>query len=238
MFKRWFKTPKLSKERESGLIKFLKIFEKPLKAFLANKRSLGVFLFVLGLLIFFFPPFYKQYISFKSRRISQRQELKLIVPPVASSSAVVDRGPIRPDKSLLEQEYLTLDLPRRIIIPSYSIDLPVKPAPIVGDTWELSEDTASFGFGSTPLGKAGNTVIFAHAKRNLFGPLRNIKRGDKVYVLTSDKWFAYEVKEIKTVLPSQVEVIAPTPDETLTLYTCSGFADQKRLIVVAKRITD
>lgn len=236
MFKRWLKTLKLSKKRESGLIKFLKTFEEPLKAFFANKRLLGVFLFVLGLLIFFFPSVYKQYISFENKRISQRQELKLMVPPTASSSAVVDRGPIRPASDLLKQAYLPSEIPKKIIIPSLLIDLPVEPAMIAGDTWELSEDTASFGLGSTPLGKVGNTVIFAHSKRHLFGPLRNIKKGDKVYVLTQDNWFAYEVKEIKTVLPSQIEVIAPTPDETLTLYTCSGFADSKRLIVTAKKI--
>ena len=49
-------------------------------------------------------------------------------------------------------------------------------------------------------------------------------------------WFNYTVSEIKEVIPSQIEVIAPTPDETLTLYTCSGFGDSMRLIVIAKRV--
>lgn len=44
--------------------------------------------------------------------------------------------------------------------------------------------------------------------------------------------FLFDTKE---VLPESVEVVAPTTDETLTLYTCTGFADQKRLIVTAKR---
>lgn len=234
MFKRWLKTLKLSKKRESGLNNFLKIFEKPLKEFLVNKQLLGVFLFVLGLLVFFFPSAYKQYLSFENKKISRQQEL--MTPPIASSSAVIDQGPIKPESDLLKQAYLPSEIPRKIIIPSLSMDLPVEPAKIAGDTWELSENTASFGLGSTPLGKIGNTVIFAHARRHLFGPLRNIKKADKVYVLSSDKWFVYEVKEIKTVFPSQIEVIAPTPEETLTLYTCSGFADTKRLIVVAKRM--
>ena len=54
--------------------------------------------------------------------------------------------------------------------------------------------------------------------------------------LSQKDWFTYEVKEIKEVFPNQVEVIAPTPDEPLTLYTCSGYKDQKRLIVISKRI--
>ena len=204
-----------------------------------NKRLIGVFLFVLGLLIFFFPSIYKQYIGFKSKEIQENiAELKLTAPESTSSGAIVDKGPIRPDKSLLEQKYLESELPKRIIIPSRSIDLPVKPAKIVGETWELSDETASFGLGSALPGKAGNAVIFAHAKWKLFGPLRNIKKGEKIYVLTGADWYLYEVKEIKTVLPNRVEVIKPTEDETLTLYTCSGFADTKRLIVVAKRSPD
>ena len=55
-------------------------------------------------------------------------------------------------------------------------------------------------------------------------------------ILTKEKWYEYEIKEIKEVLPSQTETIAPTKEETLTLYTCSGFSDSKRLIVIAKRI--
>ena len=112
----------------------------------------------------------------------------------------------------------------------------MKPAKVVKGKWEVFEDSAAFGLGSTEPGKAGNTVIFAHARKGLFLPLRDIKNSDKVYVMTKDKWFAYEVKEIREVYPKQIEVIAPTTDETLTLYTCSGFADSKRLIVIAKRV--
>jgi len=57
----------------------------------------------------------------------------------------------------------------------------------------------------------------------------------KIYVLTKNEWFSYEVSDVKEVLPNQTEVIKPTDDERLTLYTCSGFADTKRLIVTARR---
>lgn len=127
-------------------------------------------------------------------------------------------------------------MPQRIVVPAISTDIAVKPAKVIKGKWEVFEDSAAFGLGSTEPGKAGNTVIFAHARKGLFLPLRDIKNSDKVYLMTKDKWFAYEVKEIKEVLPSDISVIKPTEDETLTLYTCSGFADSKRLIVVAKRI--
>ena len=125
-------------------------------------------------------------------------------------------------------------IPKRIVIPQIFTDLEVKKSNIVGGYWEVFEDTAGWGIGSGIPGEKGNQVIFAHAKEGLFLPLRSIKVGSQIYVLTDSDWYKYEIKEIKEVYPNQVEVIAPTEDETLTLYTCSGFADTKRLIVVAK----
>ena len=126
-------------------------------------------------------------------------------------------------------------VPQRIILPELSIDLTVKNSELINGYWQVFTDAAGWGEGSGLPGEPGNQVIFAHARRGLFLPLRDVEIGNKVYVLSKEKWYQYEVKEIKQVLPTQVEVIAPTEDETLTLYTCSGFADSKRLIVIAKK---
>lgn len=126
-------------------------------------------------------------------------------------------------------------IPKRIIVPSISINLEIKKSQIINGYWEVFENTAGWGVGSGIPGQMGNQVIFAHAKEGLFLPLRSIKLGDLVYVLTEEEWFSYKVEEVKEVLPGQIEVIAPSEDEKLTLYTCSGFRDTKRLIVVAGR---
>lgn len=124
----------------------------------------------------------------------------------------------------------------RIIIPRININLPIVEAPVVDGYWQLSENFASHGQGSANPGEKGNTVIFAHARVNLFYNLRDAQKEDLIYIFTKDKWRAYKVQEITTVFPSQVEVIKPTSNETLTLYTCSGFYDEKRLIVRATPI--
>lgn len=126
-------------------------------------------------------------------------------------------------------------LPERIMVPALGVDLPVKEAKIINGYWEVFSDTAAWGKDSGVPGEVGNQVIFAHAREGLFLPLKDVTTGMRVYVLTDQNWYQYEVEEIKEVLPNQVEVIAPTEDETLTLYTCSGFRDSKRLIVTAKR---
>lgn len=125
--------------------------------------------------------------------------------------------------------------PLRIIIPRLNIDLPIVEAKVIEDSWEISETAASHGEGSAYPGQKGNVVIFAHARVHLFLPLQDIQEFDEIYVLTDKSWYSYSVSKITEVLPDQVEVIHPTPDEQLTLFTCSGFADEKRLIVVGKR---
>lgn len=145
--------------------------------------------------------------------------------------------PVKVDARLTKnKEQESFNPPVRIIIPSLSVDLEVETAPIVKGYWKVFPDKAGFGQGSAFPGQKGNQVIFAHAREGLFLPLKEIKEEDEIYVLTDNGWFFYEVREIKTVLPEQIEVIAPTDDETLTLFTCSGFADTKRLIIVAKRV--
>jgi sortase A len=88
--------------------------------------------------------------------------------------------------------------------------------------------------GSANPGQNGNIVVFAHARNELFGPLRDIKKDETIYILTKDRWYRYSVSGTKLVDPSQIENIKPTDSEQLTLFTCSGFLDSKRLIVHAK----
>jgi LPXTG-site transpeptidase (sortase) family protein len=66
-----------------------------------------------------------------------------------------------------------------------------------------------------------------------FIALKDIKKDDIVYVLTHERWYRYKVREIKTVYPNDVTTVAPSKNEILTLFTCSGFFDEKRLIVKA-----
>jgi len=121
----------------------------------------------------------------------------------------------------------------RILLPKVNIDLKVIPAKIVGPTWETSENSASHGEGSANPGEKGNTVIFAHAKEGLFYNLKDVKKGDIVYVLTKNQWYRYKVNEVKSVVPKDITTVAPAKIEILTLFTCSGFFDEKRLIVKA-----
>jgi len=156
----------------------------------------------------------------------------------SSPSETIIEEPYTIDQKLLTKPKEKKNPPVRIVIPSLAIDLQVKEARIIKGYWETFSNAAGFGLGSAYPGEVGNQVIFAHTRPGLFLPLKKIKEGDIVYVMTVDKWYKYKVVKIQEVLPRQKEVIGPTVDETLTLFTCSGFVDNKRLIVVAKRSPD
>lgn len=151
-------------------------------------------------------------------------------------SAQAAQDPIVIDGELLKHQDISVDYPQKIIIPSLSIDLEVRPSEVVSGSWKVFEDAAGFGLGSATPDQAGNSVIFAHARDGLFAPLKKIKEGESIYLFTSNSWYEYSVSEIKSVAPTDTSVIQQTDDQTLTLFTCSGFADSMRLIVVGKKV--
>ena len=135
----------------------------------------------------------------------------------------------------LKEEISTDLFPKQILIPKVRIDLQVFPAKASGEIWEVSEKGSSYLLGSGVPGQKGNVVIYGHNKNKLFGPIRWLGKGEEIKVVNKkEEEFVYEVVETKTVTPNNVEVLAPTEDATLTLYTCTGFFDSQRFIVVAK----
>jgi LPXTG-site transpeptidase (sortase) family protein len=121
---------------------------------------------------------------------------------------------------------LTFDTP--------SLKLEIKAAEISNGIWQTFSDAASHLNLSANPGEGGNIVIYAHNKRELFGPLLWVTPKTKVTLTTADqKEFKYQVSSIQTVNPDNVDVVLPTKDEVLTLYTCTGFLDRERLIIKA-----
>ncbi len=94
--------------------------------------------------------------------------------------------------------------------------------------------------GTALPGDHGNVALAAHRYSHFRG-LRNVRCGDRIEVTTPDGEFGYEVDSIRVVEISQVEVLEPTPDPTLTLVTCFPFDyvgdAPQRLIVRAHRVS-
>lgn len=124
--------------------------------------------------------------------------------------------------------------PTKIIIPSLRISLPVSTSKVTYNTWEVSNNGASFGETTSIPGIDGNTVVFAHSLPHLFGNLPKIRKGDEIHLFTNQDWFTYVVSDTYTVQPEDIKVLSKKHGYELTLYTCIGKNYQQRFVVKAK----
>lgn len=92
----------------------------------------------------------------------------------------------------------------------------------------------------TPMpGQKGNAAIAGH--RTTYGhpfyDLDALKPGDDIFVSTRQGKFQYKVDHSMNVDPHDVAVLNPTPDNRLTLTTCTPrFSAAQRLIVVSELV--
>ncbi|HET9795299.1 MAG TPA: class D sortase [Thermoanaerobaculia bacterium] len=104
------------------------------------------------------------------------------------------------------------------------------------------DDTLRVAVGHVPgtavPGPTGNVALAAH-RYGYFKGLRRVRKGDAITVTTPRGVFHYAVDRIQVVDVTDVAVLDPTPDPTLTLITCYPFdyigQAPQRLIVRAHR---
>lgn len=125
-------------------------------------------------------------------------------------------------------------LPIKIELPSIGLTLPVHSAAIVDGKWSITTSGVSY-LSSTPYpGELGNVLMYGHNWDNLLGNLENIKIKDEIIV--TNQWseeVRYIVHFISVVTPKDTHIFQNTTDHRLTLYTCTGILDSKRLVVTA-----
>jgi LPXTG-site transpeptidase (sortase) family protein len=123
----------------------------------------------------------------------------------------------------------------RLQIPS--IDLSVIVLEGTG-RWTLNRAVGHIDGTALP-GESGNVGIAGH-RDSFFRGLRNISENDKITLTTLEGTYQYRVNDIEIVTPSDVRVLNPTPQPSLTLVTCYPFYfvgdAPKRFIVKAQLI--
>jgi sortase A len=121
----------------------------------------------------------------------------------------------------------------RIQIPSLNVDAPI----VQGDGWEQLKKGVAQHIGSADPGQNGNVVLSAHndVYGELFRFLDKLQPGDQVVLYTQQRQYTYVVDRTVLVKPTQVEVMAPTGDPTVTLISCYPYlVDTDRIVVFAK----
>jgi sortase A len=121
----------------------------------------------------------------------------------------------------------------RIQIPALNVDAPV----VQGDSWDQLKKGVGQHVSTADPGEAGNVVLSAHDDvfGELFRYLDQLQPGDQVILFTAQQQFVYIVTGNRIVEPSQVDVMNPTSEPTVTLISCYPYmVDNKRIVVFAK----
>lgn len=125
---------------------------------------------------------------------------------------------------------------RTIRIPAIDVDSPI----VQGDDWEQLKKGVGQHIGSGQPGQTGNLVLSAHNDiyGEIFRHLDQLQPGDEIVISTERQSYTYIVREITTVKPTEVSVMAPTDFAQITLISCYPYKiNTQRIIVFADLVT-
>ena len=125
-------------------------------------------------------------------------------------------------------------MPVAIEIPSINVNLPIIGANITNGIWETTDVGISYILRSPRPGNIGNSILYGHNWPVLLGNLNKVKPGD-IITIRFDKSASktFTVHFITTVEPDDIHILKQTTDSRITLYTCIGLFDSKRLVITA-----
>jgi len=145
----------------------------------------------------------------------------------------------------------------RLVVPRINQNVPVigvRNENLIARQWEaLEQDIQSalrsgvIHYPGTALpGDGGNVVLTGHSSyyawdpgrfKDVFALLHDVQLGDRVVLFFNQKKYTYEVDSRVIVLPQQVDVLAATDHEQLTLITCTPIGTNlKRLVLTARLV--
>lgn len=119
--------------------------------------------------------------------------------------------------------------PVRLIIPAIQLDSRVIPLGTHLDregklVWDTAPYAVGHHQGTANPGEAGNVVLSGHISSPnegaIFHRLPELRVGDGVIIVTSQRYYLYRVRETKVVPPAAVDVLSATNAPTATLITC------------------
>lgn len=123
--------------------------------------------------------------------------------------------------------------PTQLIIQKIGTDLPIEETAITNGVWQVSENVSHLTTSARP-GEKGPIIMYGHNTTDKLGPIRWLSKGDTIEIKTADgKTHDYIIDQTMTVAPNKMDVFTKRTGETLIIYTCDGFADLQRFVLIA-----
>jgi LPXTG-site transpeptidase (sortase) family protein len=123
----------------------------------------------------------------------------------------------------------------RIVIPDLNVDLPL----VEGDGLNVPLYKAALYPGLKAPGEGGRSLIYAHARPGMFGPLFNARVGEVITIeRAGGPELKYAITRYVARWPSNdASVLQPSDHEELVLLTCTSYnPDDPRIVVFAEPV--
>jgi LPXTG-site transpeptidase (sortase) family protein len=125
-------------------------------------------------------------------------------------------------------------MPKYLIIKDLGINLEVVPSSIKDGVWETTYKGVSYLSASPKPGDIGNSIFYGHNWSSLLGNLKKAKPGQTIRIIDEDGYLTdFKIAFVQVVDPNNKSILDQTTDSRLTIYTCIGLLDSKRLVVTA-----
>jgi sortase A len=199
----------------------------PLSRLRRTIREVGFNLITLGVVVLLFVAYQLWGTGFAEAKSQTKLAHQFAAPAPSGDNSVVG-APVAPVAGPPLGSAIA-----HMVIPKIGVDKYV----VEGVTDDALREGPGHYPGTPMPGEPGNVAIAGH--RTTFGApfydLDKLAAGDGIFITTKAGQFHYTVFQSMVVKPTDVGVIAPTPDNRLTLTTCNPkFEATTRLIVIAK----
>jgi len=128
-----------------------------------------------------------------------------------------------------------LTIPRLAITgaPIFDRGLDSKGSMLIAHGYAVTHYAFSAGIGS------GNAVLYGHddIEGSIFARLKDLQPGDEIDVAIAGRVQRYRVNTRVIVAPTAVQILDPTADVRLTLFTCwPNWVDTQRVVITAVQL--
>lgn len=147
---------------------------------------------------------------------------------------LVSNSPESQEYARYESQLADFEVMARLRVPSAGIDLPI----YHGTTDRvLAEGVGHLYDTSLPVGGVGtHSVLTSHtglANATLFDHLTDVEIGDLIFIQVYGETLAYQVDQIKVVLPDEIsDLTSQAGEDLLTLFTCTPCAANSHRLLV------
>ena len=117
------------------------------------------------------------------------------------------------------------------------VSVKVEPGYLQNGRWSVVPDAANYLVSSSLPDEGGNILIYGHNKKEVLANLKQAEIGEVVELTSKDgQKRQYRIVKRYVTGSNDTSPLEERMEETLTIYTCTGFLDTKRLVIEGQLI--